>query len=476
MKIIIVGDGKVGYSLAENLAEEDHDVTIIDKNAEALRKASENLDVMCIKGSGASTKVLLGAGVNQADLLIAATTSDEMNMVCCLTGKKLGALHTVARIRDPEYASELVSLQSDLELDMVINPEQAAAIEMAHLLRFPSAIRLERFARGRVDFAECRVAADTPLAGMMLRQIPNRISGSILIGIVIRGDEVIIPHGDMVIRPGDTLHVVGKPSGLWHFFKAIGHESQKIRNVLIVGGGRVAVYLAGLLDELGMKTKLIEIDRARCVELAEALPNTLIIHGDGTDEEFLHSENMSQMDAFVATTGRDEENLLAAMLAKNSGVPKVVAKVTRMNYAGFVKNLDIDSIVSPRAMTTDNILRFVRGLGNARGSAGTSAIQTLHRVPGVPVEVLEFSVSAGASLLDIPLKKLALVPDTLLAAIVRGEEILIPHGNDRVHAGDTIIVIAKNRTIHSLDDLLADGGAQGELQDSFKNLGDCVTR
>ena len=476
MKIIIVGDGKVGYSLAENLAEEDHDVTIIDKNAEALRKASENLDVMCIKGSGASTKVLLQAGVSQADLLIAATTSDEMNMVCCLTGKKLGAMHTVARIRDPEYASELVSLQSDLELDMVINPEQAAAIEMAHLLRFPSAVRLERFARGRVDFAECRITPEMSLAGMKLRQIPNRISGSILIGIVIRDGEVIIPHGDMVLAAGDTIHVVGKPTGLWHFFKAIGHETQKIRNVLIVGGGRVAVYLAGLLDELGMKTKLIEIDRNRCVELAEALPNTLIIHGDGTDEDFLQSENMSQMDAFVATTGRDEENLLAAMLAKNSGVPKVVAKVTRMNYAGFVKNLDIDSIVSPRAMTTDNILRFVRGLGNARNNAGSGTIQTLHRVPGIPVEVLEFSVSAGSDLVDVPLKKLPLVPDTLLAAIVRGEEILIPHGNDRIHVGDTIIVIAKNRMISTLEDLLQGGGVPLELQDSFKNLGDRVTR
>ncbi len=476
MKIIIVGDGKVGYSLAENLAEEDHDITIIDKHADALRRASENLDVMCIKGSGASTKVLMQAGVGQADLLIAATTSDEMNMVCCLTGKKLGAMHTVARIRDPEYASELVSLQNDLELDLVINPEKAAAIEMSHLLRFPSAVRLERFARGRVNFAACKVTGDSPLNGMPLRQISNRISASILIGIVIRNDQVIIPHGDMVLMAGDTLHVVGKPAGLWHFFKAIGQETQKIRNVLIVGGGRVAVYLATLLHELGMKTKLIEVDRERCVELAELLPNTLIIHGDGTDEEFLHSENMAQMDAFVATTGRDEENLLAAMLAKNSGVPKVVAKVTRMNYAGFVKNLDIDSIVSPRAITTDNILRFVRGLGNARKNTGTGAIQTLHRVPGVPVEVIEFLVNAGSELVDVPLKKLNLVPDTLLAAIVRGEETLIPHGGDRIHPGDTVIIIAKNRMVSTLDDLLQGGGASLELQDSLKNIGDRVTR
>ena len=327
-----------------------------------------------------------------------------------------------------------------------------------------------------MNFAACKVTGDSPLNGMPLRQISNRISGSILIGIIIRDEEVIIPRGDMTLVAGDTLHVVGKPAGLWHFFKAIGQETQKIRNVLIVGGGRVAVYLATLLHELGMKTKLIEVNRERCVELAELLPNTLIIHGDGTDEEFLHSENMGQMDAFVATTGRDEENLLAAMLAKNSGVPKVVAKVTRMNYAGFVKNLDIDSIVSPRAMTTDNILRFVRGLGNARSNRGTGAIQTLHRVPGIPVEVIEFLVNAGSELVNVPLKKLNLAPDTLLAAIVRGEETLTPHGNDRIHPGDTVIIIAKNRLVSTLDDLLQGGGASLELQDSIKNIGDRVTR
>ncbi len=470
MRIIIIGDGKVGFSLAENLSKENHDVIIIDRNADALRKASESLDVMCIKGNGVSTKILQEAGVKDADLLIAATTSDEMNMVCCLTAKKLGAEHTIARIRDPEYASELSALMADLGLDMVVNPEQAAANEIAHLLRFPPAVKMEKFAKGKVDFVEMKITEDMPIVGMKLKNIVHKVSASILIGVIVRDHEVIIPDGEMTIQNGDTIHIVGKPASIYHFCKANNGFTQKVKNIMIVGGGRIAFYLATLIADMGMKVKIIDNDPVRCNELAELLPHALIILGDGTDEDFLHSENMSDMDAFVVTTGRDEENLIAALLAKNNGVPKVVAKINRMNYANIIKNLDIDSIVSPKTITTNHIIRFVRGLQNAQGST----IRTLYRILEEQVEAIEFIVNDDSKLIDQPLKKLELGKDVLIAAIIRGDNTIIPHGNDKILSGDSVVVIAKNRNIISLDDMVTTGGSHLEFQDSVQKFGDRV--
>lgn len=462
MRIIIIGDGKVGYSLAENLSREDHDVIIIDKDADALRKASDNLDVICIKGSGVSTKILIEADVNKADLLIAATSSDEMNMVCCLTAKKLGAHHTIARIRDPEYANELSGLMSDLELDMVVNPEQAAANEIAHLLRFPPAIKMERFARGKVDIVELPVHIDSPLAGMKVKHIGRKISTSTLIAVVVRGDEVIIPNGETEIFAEDTIHIIGKPVSIYHFCKSTGNIGQKVKNVMIVGGGRIAYYLSNQIIEMGMKVKIIESNLKRCNDLAELLPHGLIIHGDGTDEDFLHSENVSDMDAFVATTGRDEDNLMVSMLAKNNGVKKVVAKVTRMNYSGIVKGFGIDSIISPKTITTNSILRFVRGMRYAKGSS----IQTLHRLLDGQVEAIEFLANASSRILGIPLKKLKLVEDVLIGAIIRGTTIIIPHGSDQIQSGDSVVVITKRPNIDQLDAIIHDGGNLNEYAGS----------
>lgn len=470
MKIIIIGDGKVGYSLAENLSKEGNDVTIIDKNIDALRKANENLDVMCIKGNGVSTKILLEAGVSTADLLIAATTSDEMNMVCCLTAKKLGAHHTIARIRDPEYANELSMLTAELELDMVINPEQAAAYEIARLLRFPSAVYLEHFADGKVELVEIKISANSPIAGMQLKDISSRISNSILVGAVARNEEIIIPSGDFKIARGDTAYIIGKPSSITDFCKHIGIYMQKIRNVMIVGGGRIAHYLALLIADTGMKIKILEIDRERCSELSELLPNALIINGDGTEEEFLKSENLSEMGAFVSLTGRDEENLMTALLAKQSGVPKVIAKINRMSYHGVIKNLGIDSIVSPKSIITDQIIRYVRGLENAEGNA----VKALHRIIDGQAEVMEFIAGKSGDFLNIQLKRLNIKKGILIAAIVRRNEIIIPRGNDVIKPGDSVIVITKNRNLNDLSDIISDRSLQNELQNGIKKLGDSI--
>lgn len=453
MKIIIIGDGKLGFHLAENLSKENNDVIIIDKNPEALKRADEYLDVMCIKGNGLSTRILLEAGVKEADLLIASTASDEMNMVCCLTAKQLGAMHTIARIRDPEYADELSQIRSDLNLDMVINPEQAVAGEIARLLEFPPAMNVELFAKGRVEMVEMKITSDMSIANMRLQDISKRISPSILIGSVLRGDDVIIPKGDFVIKEGDTIHIVGQPSKVFRFCTRIGVHVQKIKNVMIMGGGKIAYYLAKYLDEMEIKVKIIEIDRERCIELTELLPNVLVIHGDGSDEIILQSENLSDMGAFISITGRDEDNLIAALLAKQNGVQKVIAKINRVNYAGVIKGMGIDNVVSPKLIIANHILRYVRGLQNAMGNP----VDKLYRVMGDRVEVVEFTANKFTSFLDIPLKNLKVVGGVLVAAIVRKNEIIIPHGNDAIKIGDKVILIAKDKILTDLNDMVEQG-------------------
>ncbi len=453
MKIIIIGDGKVGYSLAEHLSKEDNDVTIIDKNPEALKRASEYLDVMCIRGNGLSTRVLLEAGVKEADLLIAATTSDEMNMVCCLTAKKLGAPHTIARIRDPEYANELSLLKQDMGLDMVINPEQAVAGEISRLLKFPPALNVDTFAKGRVEMVEIKVREGISIIGMNVKKILKEISSSILIGGVLRGEDVIIPNGDFVIEEHDVIYLIGRPDRVYDFCKRIGMHIQKIRSVIITGGGRMAYYLARYLIAMDIKVKIIEIDHDRCVELTELLPSALVICADGTDESVLCSENISEMGAFVSLTGRDEENLISALLAKHYGVQKVVAKITRMNYSAVMGNMGIDNIVSPKMITTDYILRYVRGMKNAVGNT----VDTLYRIMGGKAEAIEFTAGDTAKILDTPLKKLNLIDNVLVAAIVRKNEIIIPHGSDVIKAKDSVILIAKDKKLTDLNEIVAAG-------------------
>lgn len=450
MKIIIIGDGKVGYSLAENLSKENHDVTIIDKNFEALKKAEENLDVLCIRGNGVSTKILLEAGVKRSDLLIAATTSDEMNMVCCLTAKKLGVEHTIARIRDPEYASELSLLKTELGLDMVINPEQATGSEIARLIKFPPAINVEVFAKGRVEMVEINVTRNMAIADMQLKNVSKQFPSSVLIGAVRREDEIIIPDGDFRIRENDTIYIIGQSSRVYNFCIRIGIHIQKIKNVMIMGGGRIAYYLAKYLDEMNIKVKIIEIDHNRCRELTELLPHALVICGDGSDEALLRSENISEMGAFVAVTGRDEDNLISALLAKQRGVGKVVAKINRLSHSDIIRNMGIDSVVSPKLITANYIIKYVRGLQNAIGNP----VNALFRIVGNQAEVIELIAGKQIEYADIPLKKLNLTKGVLIAAIVRKNEIIIPNGDDVIKPGDNVILITKDTTVTDLNNII----------------------
>jgi len=470
MKIIIIGDGKVGYSLAENLSGEGNDITIIDKNASVLKKSDENLDVMCIKGNGVSAKTLIDAGVKFSDVLIAATSSDEINMVCCLTAKKLGAKRTIARIRDPEYANELFLLKDELGLDMVINPEQVAAYEITRIIKFPSAINVEGFAKNKVEMVEIKVTKDMNIAGIKIKDIPKSQTKSVLIGAVLKNGIVIIPNGDLTIEENDVIYIFGRPTSVYEFCRSAGKITQRVKNTMIIGGGRIAYYLANQLDDIGVKVKIIEIDSEKCLRLSEMLPNTLIINGDGTDEELLRSEDVNKMDAFVSITGKDEENLMSALLAKQHGALKVIPKINRSGYAEIVNKMGIESVITPKTIITNHILRYVRGLDDAVGNK----IETLFRILNDNAEILEFHVKVETEFLQIPLHKLGIMKNTLIAAIVRGNEVIIPRGNDVIKKNDRVIVITKFKNISDLKEIMSSGGAHNELQDSIKKFGDII--
>ena len=454
MRIIIIGAGKVGYYLAENLCKENH-VTIIDKNDATLKRAEEQLEVLCIKGNGVSANVLLEAGVKHADLIIAVTSTDEVNMLCCLTGKKLGAAKTIARVRDPEYAQELSLLKEELDIDMVINPEQATADEIARSMNFSTAMNVESFAKGRVKLIEINVTEDMPIAGMRIRDIPNKFSSQILIGVIIRNDDVIIPEGENLIEPGDIIYVIGKSSNIYNFVKLVNKSNIRLKNVMIMGGGRIAIYLTNLLTEMDMKVKILEIDKEKCIELSELLPESLIINGDGSEEELLQSENISDMDAFISMTGIDEENIMAALIAKQNGAKKIIAKISRLNYLNVAKNLGVDSVISPKLITSNHILNYLK----------RDNIETLYRIIEGKAEIIEFIATKGSKVINVKIKDLKLPQDVIIATIVRRSEIVIPHGEDIIHEGDRVIVIAKDRNIKKLNDILVSsaGGRSNEL-------------
>lgn len=464
MKIIIIGAGKVGYTLAENLVAEKNDVTLIDKSIYAIEKIEDNLDAMWIKGNGVSANVLLEAGVENADLLIAVTGSDEINMVCCLTGKKLGVLQTVARIRNPEYADELSLIKDQLGVDFVINPEFAAAEEIARTLGFSSAINVERFASGRVRMVELKITSEVHIIGKKVKDIDKYASSPVILGVIIRGDEVIVPKGEEILKENDLIYVIGKSSNIYNFCKACGKYPEKIKNVMIMGGGKIAYYLYKLLTSMNMNIKIIEIDRERCYELSDVLPNALIINSDGTEEEVLLSENIRNMDGFVAVTGIDEQNLMSSLIAKGMGVKKVITKISRTNYINIVRDLGIDSIISPKLITTSQILKYARG----------NALESLLKIAGGSVEILEFIVEKDSNLVNKLIKNIKILDNTIIATIVRKHEVVIPHGNDIIKSGDRIIVITKQKNISELKELevAITGGLQSELLNGIKKFGD----
>ena len=450
MKIIIVGGGKVGFTLAEHLSREDHDVIIIDTRDESLQRASDTLDVMCVKGNGASIATLREADAKHADVLIAATSLDEINMICCLTAKRLGTKYTIARVRNVEYAVELATLKKVIGIDMIINPENATAVEIARLLRFPSAANLETFYRGRVELIGFRVQADDFICGHPLSELSRQVKAlPILFCAAERGDKSIIPDGSYVPTAGDKLYLIGQPAGMTQFFKLLGRYAPKIKDVFMGGGGRSSHYLTALLEGMGLRVKLVERSMDRCRELSELLPHTMIICGDGTDQELLESENVAASDAFVALTDRDEDNLIISLYAMQQGVQKVVAKSNRQNYAGIARAVGLDSVISPKLITAAQILQVVRGMQNSQGSV----MNTFYRIADGSAEAMEFTVRDTTRHLRTPLKDLHLKNGILLAVIMRGREIIIPEGSSYIQEGDSVILISRGWRILDLNDI-----------------------
>ena len=450
MKIIIVGIGKVGYTLAEQLSLEGHDVTVIDRDDEVLDHAGDALDIMCVRGNGAGFTALREAGAPDADVIIAATNHDEVNMVCCQAAKSLGAKYSIARIRDVDYARELELLQKKLGIDMAINPEQATAVEISRLLHFPSATNVETFYRGRVELVGFRVQTGDFLAGKPLSSLSDQVKTLPILFCAAQQDgKLVIPNGSFVPQPSDKLYVVGQLYGVNQFFKLLGRYSPKVRDVIIVGGGRISHYLATILEKLSMRVKIIELSEERCRQLAELLPHALIIHGDGTDQELLESENLTHAQAFVALTDRDEDNLIISMYALLQGLSRVVAKSNRQNYSAIAAAVGIDSIISPKLLTANSILQVVRGMQNSKGSVMTA----LYRIADNQAEAAEFVANHTTRHLGIPLKDLPLKKGVLIAVIANRNKIIIPEGSSCIHDGDTVIIVSQDPNIMDLNDI-----------------------
>ena len=450
MKIIIVGLGKVGYAIAQQMVGEEHDLILVDRSIAALEHADATLDAMCVEGNGAGVSILLQAGVRDADLVIAATADDEVNLVCSLMANKLGARHTVARVRNPEYFRDAPILRREIGLDMIINPEYASAQEIARILRVPAAFSVESFARGTVELIGFQIAEGDSMVGRSLIDYNRLHPNAILLCAAKRGGEVFVPNGHFVPQCGDRVYAIGAPKETNRVLRSMGRETAPIRRLSVVGGGRIAIYLAWALDGLGAHVTIVEQNEEKCLALAEKLPKATVIHGDGTDHDLLDAEGIFDADAFVSLTGRDEENLLMALAAKDAGVGKVLPKMSRPNYTTLVHDLGIDTVISPKDVTASQISSYVRGLANSQGSV----VESLHKILGGAMEAVEFTAGSATHFLNKPLKDLHFKPGLLVAAIVHGGKLIIPDGHSIISEGDRVIVVAKSLFLQDLNDIL----------------------
>ena len=452
MRIIIVGCGKVGYAIAQQLTQEKHDITIVDDEILHLNRADSTLDVMCTHGNGASISVLMEAGARDADLVIAVTGVDEVNLVCALIAKSLGARHTIARVRNPDYRRDADMLKREIGLDMVINPDLAAAQEIARILSFPAAISVEPFAGGRIDMIGFQLRPEDTILGQSLSEFHRERVAEVLICAAQRGDEFIIPNGSFVPQQDDRLYMVGSKSELHKMLKSMGRSLQRVKDVSILGGSRISMYLSWELARSGTRVHIVEQEHEKCLRLSQELPDAMVIEGDGTDTDLIRSENLFGADGFVALTGRDEENLLMTLSARKAGVRKVLAKMTRPNYMDLVQDTGLGSIISPKDIIANQITRYVRALANSQGMA----VESLYKLLGGKVEALEFTASNdGCGILHTPLMKLPLRYGVLLAAIVRDGRTIIPGGMTTIEPGDHVLVVTNVTGLTDLKNILA---------------------
>lgn len=451
MKIIVAGCGKIGTTLIKSLSAEGHDLVVVDNSAESISNIVNVYDVMGVVGNVVDCETLAEAGADSAEMFVACTGSDEFNMLSCFMAKRLGAAHTIARIRNPEYNDQSLDfMKGQLSLSMAINPEFLAAKELFDILRMPSAVKIETFAGGSFEMIEIRLKDDSDLDGMSLRELREKYKARVLICAVQREDEVYIPDGNFVLKKGDRIGLTAPPVEIAKFLRSIGHLRKQAKNIMILGGSRTAYYLAKMLSSVGRSVKIIDQDPKVCTELSEALPGASIICGNGAEQDLLLEEGIRDTDAFVALTGRDEENILISIYAGLQNVPKVISKVNRDELSSMAAKLGLDSIVSPRQTIANVLVQYARALENSRGSN----VETLYKLMDDKVEALEFKVADDPRITDIPLRLLQIKQNILIAGIIRGRRTIVPEGNDTIQAGDKVIVLAENHPLHDLADIL----------------------
>lgn len=455
MKIIIVGCGNVGRTLTEQLSREDNNIVVIDVKQELVQMVTDTYDALGVVGNGASYSVLKEAGIDTADLLIAVAGSDELNLLCCVIAKKAGNCHTIARVGNPIYKQEMEFIRKGMGISMIVNPELASAIEIARLIKYPSAIEVDSFAKERVEIMKLPVLADSKLCGCALKDIKERIGFDSLVCMVERGDDVFIPDGNFELREKDLISVVTSSKAAIGFLKKINLVTGKVRTTMIVGGGEAAVYLTQQLCTMGIRVKIIERDRKRCEELCELLPQAVIICGDGTDRDLLAEEGIDTVGAFVAWTNLDEENIMLSLYVKSVSPAKVVTEIHRVNYDNIIRTLDIGSVLYPKNITAESIIRYVRAMQNSIGSN----VETLYRLIEDKVEALEFIVKDDAvDLINKPIMELNLRDDVLICCIQHKGEIITPKGQDMIRSGDSVVIVTTALGLRSINDILSRDG------------------
>ena len=450
MNVIIVGCGRVGQTLAEKLNSDGNEVTIIDISAEKVNATMELADVMGVVGNGATHTALCEAGIKTADLFIAVTNSDELNLLCCMIAKKEGNCKTIARLKSPVYSDETEYLRTELGLAMVINPEYAAAEEIARVLRFPTAIKIEPFAKGKVEIIKFKVLENSVLIGLSVKELMAKYPTEVLVCTIERGDEAYIVKGDSVFQEKDVVSIIASPKNANEFFRKIRSKDPSVHSAMVIGGGAITHYLCEILERSKISLKIIDREKAVCEELAEKFPKYSIICGNIADKELLAEEGIADAEAFLTLSNFDEENILLSLFAKEVCDGKLVTKIKRTDYDSVIKRLDLDTVICPKNVTADMIVRYVRSTKNTGGSN----VETMYNIIDNKVEASEFIIKENSHVVGTPISQLRFKPEVLVACITRGDKVIIPRGNDVIEVGDAVIVVTKMLGLHDIADVL----------------------
>ncbi len=451
MKIIIVGCGKIGITIAQQLSEEGHDIVVVDTNPLKIEEATTSYDVMGVAGNGADYDILIEAGIDTADLLIAVTGKDEINLLCCVFAKKNENCQSIARVRDPLYSRQRSFFKERLGISMIINPELASALEISRVLRLPSAIKIDTFSKGRLELLNFKVTSDQKLNGMVVSDIRSTLKCNVMVCAIERGEDLIIADGKSILIENDIVYIMASPIDSTSFFKKIGLATQQVKNTLIIGGGTIAFYLAKQLTAMGIQVRIMEKDMERCELLSEEIPEAIVVNADAADSHQLMEEGFEDTEGIVAVTNFNEENIFLAMYAKKHSSAKVISKINRISLDAVVDDMDIGSIIYPKNTTANNIIQYVRAMSN---SYACSNVETLYKIIDGRAEALEFSVHDQSTITGIPIKNLKLKPSILICYISRGKKAIIPWGDTMIENGDNVIIVTTQKGINTIDDII----------------------